>query len=53
MSDLIEELSSKLLVRIEKVENGEPFPGEVLSEINKHSWSGVAERINGVTSANC
>ena len=44
----IENLSSKLCAQIEMVEKGEPFPKEVLDEINKHSWNNIVEKIHNI-----
>jgi len=46
IGQFVENLSVKLLTQVERVEKGDGFPQEILSEINKHSWSCVAERIN-------
>ncbi|MCL2226298.1 MAG: glycosyltransferase family 4 protein [Oscillospiraceae bacterium] len=46
IEQFIEGLSTKLLKQIERVEKGEPFPDGILDEVAKHSWSGIAERIN-------
>ena len=46
LEQFVENLSSKLLMQIDRVEKGEPFPKEILSRINNHSWSGVTEKIN-------
>ena len=46
IGQFIESLSAKLLIQIERVEKGEPFPKEVLSEMKKHSWRVIAESIN-------
>ena len=48
IAQFVENLSAKLLLQIERVEKGVAFPKEILLEINKHSWSGVAEKINSV-----
>ena len=48
VGQFVGDLSSKMLLQIERVENGEPFPEEIMSEINKHSWSGKTEKINSV-----
>jgi glycosyltransferase involved in cell wall biosynthesis len=42
----MEDLTRKLLLQIERVEDGEPLPSEAIAEVNKHSWSGLAEKIN-------
>ncbi|MDR0490044.1 MAG: glycosyltransferase family 4 protein [Oscillospiraceae bacterium] len=46
LPQFIKDLTGKLLIQIERVENCEPYPGGALSEINKHSWNGLAEKIN-------
>ena len=46
IGQFIENLYLKLLVQVERIEKDEEFPQEVLSEISRHSWSGVAEKIN-------
>ena len=42
----VEDLSEKLLLQIERVRNDETLSDEVFTEINKHSWSVLSERIN-------
>ena len=46
LPQFINDLSEKLLIQIERVENAEPIPDYVLPEIDKHSWSNIASRIN-------
>ena len=48
IEQFVEDLSAKLLLQIEKAEKNEPFPKEIISKINTHSWSGVVERINSL-----
>jgi len=46
IEQFIENLSSKLLLQIERVEKNESIPKEIMNEINTHSWGGVVESIN-------
>ena len=46
LEQFVENLSLKLLLQVERIEKGEPFPKEILSRINNHSWIGIAEKIN-------
>lgn len=45
IDQFIDDLFAKLLKQVKRIENGENFPTEIRREINKHSWSGVAEKI--------
>ena len=48
IEQFVEDLSAKLLVQIDRIERNEPFTDEILSEINKLSWNGIASKINNV-----
>ena len=48
IGQFVEDLTAKLLVQIERVERGEPFPVEALAAVNQLSWSGITKKINNV-----
>jgi len=48
IGQFVDDLSAKLLLQIDRVKKGEPFPAQVFAEINRLSWDGIADNINNV-----
>ena len=46
LPQFVEDLAQKLLLQVQRVQSEEIFPQKISEEIKKHSWMGIAKRIN-------